>query len=143
MDHLKESYGYLKNILIEKKLKVTPQRLQILALVHSYGHISINELYKNIVGQYPYISLATIYKNVSTMVDCGILNEIKINQHHTNYELATTAHAHFICTNCKRIEDIDLDISAVLKEFNKGLIQKVNIQIYGICKTCEKKGSGS
>ncbi len=142
MDYLKENYEYLKNILIEKKLKVTPQRLQILALVQTYGHISINELYDNIVGQYPYISLATIYKNVSTMIECGILNEIKINQDYTKYELSKTTHAHFICLSCKRIEDIDLDTSPILKGFDKGLIQKVNIQVYGICKACERKPSG-
>ncbi len=142
MDYLKENYEYLKNMLIEKKLKVTPQRLQILALVQTYGHISINELYDNIVGQYPYISLATIYKNVSTMIECGILNEIKINQDYTKYELSKTTHAHFICLSCKRIEDIDLDTSPILKGFDKGLIQKVNIQVYGICKACERKPSG-
>jgi len=143
MDYLKDNYEYLKNILIEKKLKVTPQRLQILALVLKYGHISINELYENIKGQYPHISLATIYKNVSTMVECGILNEIKINQDHTKYELSKTTHAHFICLSCKRIEDIDLDTSPILKGFDKGLIQKVNIQVYGICKACERKASGA
>ncbi|WP_291490586.1 Fur family transcriptional regulator [Desulfurella sp.] len=132
-------YAYLESILNKKNLKVTPQRLHILSLIRQFGHMDIDELYLQIKKNYPYMSLATIYKNISVMVENGILNEIKIAQQKTKYELLADFHAHFICTNCKKIEDLDIDISCILKDFDQANVQSVQLQIYGICKTCQKK----
>ncbi|AHF96556.1 MAG: Fur family transcriptional regulator [Desulfurella sp.] len=132
-------YAYLESILNKKNLKVTPQRLHILSLIKQFGHMDIDELYLQIKKNYPYMSLATIYKNISVMVENGILNEIKIAQQKTKYELLADFHAHFICTNCKKIEDLDIDISCILKGFDQASVQSVQLQIYGICNACQKK----
>ncbi|MGC8502908.1 Fur family transcriptional regulator [Desulfurella sp.] len=133
------NYAYLESILNKKNLKVTPQRLHILSLIKQFGHMDIDELYLQIKKNYPYMSLATIYKNISVMVENGILNEIKIAQQKTKYELLADFHAHFICTNCKKIEDLDIDISCILKGFDQASVQSVQLQIYGICNACQKK----
>jgi len=133
-----ENYGFLENILVKKNLKVTPQRLLILSLIRQYGHLDIDELYTKITIDYPFISLATIYKNISTMVENGILNEIKISGAKTKYELSTNSHAHFICTECKKIEDLDINVNCLLDNFGKGSATSVNVIIYGICSTCQK-----
>ncbi|MGB9744816.1 MAG: Fur family transcriptional regulator [Desulfurella sp.] len=132
-------YAYLESILNKKNLKVTPQRLHILSFIKQFGHMDIDELYLQIKKNYPYMSLATIYKNISVMVENGILNEIKIAQQKTKYELLADFHAHFICTNCKKIEDLDIDISCILKGFDQASVQSVQLQIYGICNACQKK----
>ncbi|SDC74784.1 Fur family transcriptional regulator, peroxide stress response regulator [Desulfurella multipotens] len=132
-------YAYLESILNKKNLKVTPQRLHILSLIKQFGHMDIDELYLQIKKNYPYMSLATIYKNISVMVENGILNEIKIAQQKTKYELLADFHAHFICTNCKKIEDLDIDISCILKSFDQASVQSVQLQIYGTCNACQKK----
>ncbi|MGC8790860.1 MAG: Fur family transcriptional regulator [Desulfurella sp.] len=132
-------YAYLESILNKKNLKVTPQRLHILSLIKQFGHMDIDELYLQIKKNYPYMSLATIYKNISVMVENGILNEIKIAQQKTKYELLADFHAHFICTNCKKIKDLDIDISCILKGFDQASVQSVQLQIYGICNACQKK----
>lgn len=139
MEGIGHDYEFLENMLAKKNLKVTPQRLQILALIGQFGHLDIDELYAKITKDYPYISLATIYKNISIMVENDILNEIKIAQEKTKYELSTNAHAHFICTNCKKIEDLDIDINCILESFDKGSVAYVNIQIYGTCNACQTK----
>lgn len=137
MDINEGNYLFFKKILSKKKLKITPQRLHILALVKSFGHIDIDTLYNEILKDYPYISLATIYKNVATMVENGIIKEIKITQGKTKYELVINTHAHFICTNCSRIEDIPIDESCIIKNLDNYKIDNINIQIYGTCSNCE------
>jgi Fe2+ or Zn2+ uptake regulation protein len=133
------NYEFLENILVKKNLKVTPQRLQILSLIREFGHLDIDELYAKITMGYPYISLATIYKNISTMVENGILNEIKIGGAKTKYELSTNSHAHFICTECKKIEDLDINVNCLLDSFDKGSAASVNVLIYGTCNACQEK----
>ncbi|MGE4546482.1 MAG: Fur family transcriptional regulator [Desulfurella sp.] len=133
------SYEFLENILVKKNLKVTPQRLLILSLIRQFGHLDVDELYAKITVDYPYISLATIYKNISTMVENGILNEVKIGGAKTKYELSTNSHAHFICIQCKKIEDLDINVDCLLDNFNKGSVASVNVLIYGTCNACQSK----
>lgn len=132
-------YEFLENILVKKNLKVTPQRLEILFFIRQYGHLDIDELYAKITNNYPYISLATIYKNISIMVENGILNEIKIGGTKTKYELLTTSHAHFICIECKKMEDIHLNVDCILEGFKEGSVTSVNVLIYGTCNACHAK----
>lgn len=133
-----KDYAYFKEILSKKKLKITPQRLNILKLVKYFGHIDIDALYSEVSKDFPSISLATIYKNIALMVENGILNEVKIPQGKTKYELAIKTHAHFICTNCSYIEDIEIDNTCLLKSLENYTVNSANIQIFGLCKSCEQ-----
>jgi len=49
-------------------MRVTPQRLAVLRiLAASEGHPSVDEIYKQVKGEFPTTSLATIYKTVSLL----------------------------------------------------------------------------
>jgi len=130
--------------LQQYKLKVTPQRLEILDIIYQYGHINIDDLYNLLQKKFPTISLATIYKNINTMCDNLLLSEVKIPNKKNLYELTKTEHIHLICTKCDNVSDIELDISDLQSKIELKSDYKVidnSIVFSGICPQCLKENN--
>jgi len=120
-------------------LKATPQRLAISHALHNYGHINIDALYEMMLSKFTSISLATIYKNINLMLENSYIQEIKIPQNKTLYELTKSSHSHLVCTECKIVEDVEIDIDAIVSKLSLNdifLISKTDLVIYGVCKNC-------
>jgi Fur family transcriptional regulator, peroxide stress response regulator len=128
-------------LLKEYDLKVTPQRVAIVEELYRHGHMNIDELYKNLLKKFPSISLATIYKNVNAMVEKIFLNEVKIPEAKSVYELAKEEHSHLVCSSCGKIEDIMIDTS-ILKDSliikSDFKIENTNVVFSGTCGSCQK-----
>ena len=121
------------------KLKVTPQRLEIVDIIHTYGHINIDELYHLLQKKFPTLSLATIYKNIKAMSEKLFLSEVKIPNQKNVYELTKKEHSHVVCSHCNTIIDINLDISNILnqaQQISNYDINNSSIVLNGICPTC-------
>jgi len=127
------------HLLKEYDLKVTPQRVAIVEELYSNGHMNIDDLYKNLLEKFPSISLATIYKNVNAMVEKIFLNEVKIPEAKSVYELAKDEHSHLVCKSCGKIEDIHIDTSSLedsLSSVSKFKIENTAVVFSGTCKNC-------
>lgn len=127
-------------LLKEYNLKVTPQRVAIVEELYRNGHMNIDELYKNLLKKFPSISLATIYKNVNAMVEKIFLNEVKIPEAKSVYELAKEEHSHLVCSNCGNIEDIQISTEALessLSTISDFKIESTEVIFSGICKHCQ------
>lgn len=127
-------------LLKEYNLKVTPQRVAIVDELYSNGHMNIDELYKKLLEKFPSISLATIYKNVNAMVERVFLNEVKIPEAKSVYELAKEAHSHLVCSSCGKIEDITIDTSILqnsIKDKSSFQVENIDVIFTGICKLCQ------
>lgn len=128
-------------LLKEFNLKVTPQRVAIVEELYHKGHINIDDLYASMLKKFPSISLATIYKNVNSMVEKFFISEVKIPNEKSVYELSKSEHSHLVCESCKKIEDVTIDTSSVLKElkeisnFN---VNNTNVVFSGVCSDCSK-----
>lgn len=128
-------------LLKEYDLKVTPQRVAIVEELYSNGHMNIDDLYKKLLEKFPSISLATIYKNINAMIEKVFLNEVKIPNAKSVYELVKDEHSHLVCSSCGKIEDVDLDISNLVKEASSSknyTINQASIIFAGVCPDCSK-----
>ena len=131
-----------EHLLKSHQLKATPQRLAIIQLMHTAGHISIEELYQAIREKFTSISLATLYKNINTMLDVSLIREVKIAGQKTKYEIEKESHAHIMCKSCGELKDIPFDPTLLLqKSVDMGhyITEDVSIIISGICPECQKK----
>ncbi len=127
-------------LLKEYDLKVTPQRVAIVEELYKNGHMNIDELYKNLQRKFPSISLATIYKNVNALVEKIFLNEVKLPDTKTVYELVKDSHSHLICSSCGNIEDIHLDTSIIedsLSTMSKFKVENTEVVFSGTCQKCQ------
>ncbi|MFK5977052.1 MAG: transcriptional repressor [Sulfurovum sp.] len=128
-------------LLQNSELKATFQRINILENIAKFGHISIDDIYVEVIKIHPSLSLATVYKNIVLMIEKGILVEVPITGQKSKYEIKKENHIHLICNKCREVVDkpystITDDIfSNFTKEDNFSILKK-QINLYGICSSC-------
>lgn len=128
------------DLLKSNKIKVTPQRLAIVELMDVNGHISVRDIFAKIQANFPSLSLATVYKNINAMVENSFIKELKIVGQDAKYELIKEEHSHMICTQCGKVDDIQLETSDLVSDATKISrynIDESNIQFFGICPDCK------
>lgn len=127
-------------LLKEHDLKATPQRLEILDLIHINGHINIDDIYKNLKNKFSSLSLSTVYKNINLMCKKALLLEVSMPNIKNVYELHKKEHHHIICSKCNKISDIELDTSDIYNQaqlISSHKLHKASIVINGICSKCK------
>jgi len=137
-----QSYQTPENLLREKGMKVTPQRLLIVREIQDAGHIDVDSLYGKIREVFPSLSLATIYKNINALMDEGLLREVKIDGMKNLYELVTKDHIHFVCSKCGEVSDIgidELEVSSFFRKISGKNVKDYVITIFG--EDCDKCSS--
>jgi Fur family ferric uptake transcriptional regulator/Fur family peroxide stress response transcriptional regulator len=132
------------HMLKESGLKATFQRMNILSVVYSHGHISVEDIYGEVTKVHPSLSLATIYKNIILMTEKGVLVEVPIIGKKSKYELSKADHMHLICTECGSVEDkvcheeTDKTFQDLTAEEHFKL-NKRQVNLYGVCETCQSE----
>ncbi len=138
-----------KHILKKNALKFTIQREVILkTLYDSDEHLTPEALHRLIQNNYPdlKIGIATVYRTLSLLEDSDIVTSLSFGTQGKKYELgAKEHHDHMICTECGNItefvdEEIEKRQEKIAKEFGF-LMKDHSMQIYGICKNCQKKNN--
>ncbi|MBR4879067.1 MAG: transcriptional repressor [Clostridia bacterium] len=126
----------LKRNTIQKKL--------IMDAVNSLCiHPTADEIYEYIVKDHPTISKGTVYRNLNTMCEEGSVYRVKVPGAPDRFDFTIDAHYHFVCEDCKRVFDVDMDYMSELEEKvpnNMGFIIKSHELIFsGVCKNCQQK----
>lgn len=78
-----------KNMLREKGLKVTNQRMLVLELMAERPgqHLTAEEIYDLARQECPEIGLATIYRTVQVLVDLSVIDKVSFDDGFARYEL--------------------------------------------------------
>jgi Fur family peroxide stress response transcriptional regulator len=128
-------------MLREHHLKATPQRLEIANALDCNGHMTIEKLYEVMLKKFNSISLATIYKNINLMIENAFIQEVKIPNEKSVYELSKDTHSHVICKQCNKIQDIALDLSQTTElasQTSHFKIVKADLVLSGLCQKCRQ-----
>ena len=128
-------------ILKEKGLKVTPQRLAVYsALVSTKSHPSAEAIHKMLIADNPSISLATVYKTLDSFKTAGLIKELNFCFEYSNYDADMSDHQHIVCTKCCHVFDVYYKPDASMREdVEKESGFKINdeqIVFYGVCPEC-------
>ncbi|RUM66132.1 MAG: transcriptional repressor [Sulfurospirillum sp.] len=130
-----------ERLLREHGIKVTPQRLSIVSELSGRVHMSIDDLYQSIKKSFPSISLATVYKNINAMMDMNFIQEVKIPNQKSRFELNKEPHSHLFCQKCGKVEDIELELNTITTQAAQKSGYKIDEQsliFSGICPKCAK-----
>lgn len=134
------------NYLVEKNLKHSEQRENVLdVFLSSEKHLTLEELSHEVKQKYPKISFTTVYRTMKLLVEAGLCKELHFDGGITRYEhfYGHAHHDHLICTECgKCIEILDIKIESLQEKIFEanGFLQKGhNMELYGICPSCQKK----
>lgn len=125
--------------LVDKKLKVTPQRIAILEAIYRLGnHPTAENIIEYIRKHHPNIATGTVYKSLDTFVSHGLTSRVKTEKDVMRYDAMTDSHHHLYCSDSDRIEDyIDNELNSVLEDYfmKKNIpgfrIEDLKLQIIG------------
>jgi Fur family transcriptional regulator, peroxide stress response regulator len=129
----------IRNKLIEKRLKVTPQRIAILeAIVKLNNHPTADNIIDYIRKNNPNIATATVYKVLDVLVENDLIRKVKTEKDIMRYDANLEKHHHLYSSDSDRIEDYsDNELNKLLeKHFEKKQIpgfkiEDIKLQIIG------------
>ena len=85
-------------------LKYSRQRESIKEfLMTRKDHPTADVVYENVKKIYPNISLGTVYRNLSLLSDLGEIQKL------SSFGGCVIPHCHFMCTECKRVLDLETE----------------------------------
>ena len=127
------------NKLIEKGLKVTPQRIAILeAIIKLNNHPTAENIIDYIRKNHPNIATATVYKVLDALVSSGLIRKVKTERDIMRYDATIESHHHLYCSESDRIEDYnDTELNKMLEKYfeKKDIpdfkIEDIKLQIIG------------
>lgn len=131
-------------ILREKGLKVTPQRIAVYnMLMSTHEHPNAEMIYKTLEPTNPTMSLATVYKTLDFFKQLGLVQELNVGEPSSRYDAVVQCHPHTVCKVCGRVDDLHLE---ALTEVTKKLVPDLDFDVemeqlilYGTCGECRKK----
>jgi Fur family ferric uptake transcriptional regulator len=142
----KEFEAFLK-YLSSHKLKLTRTRRLIFEEIFSSKEVHPNayEIHQRLKKKGKKISLATIYRTLNLLVKSGLVSEIDLGENHSHYEpeIVKSAHGHMVCISCGRVQEFSDDkVLSILNNIgqeSRFKTDKFSIQVFGYCKSCQKK----
>lgn len=111
----------IRNKLIEKGLKATPQRIFVFeALTHLRIHPTADDVYQYVSKKMPSISLGTVYNTLQSFVECGLACMVQTEDGLMRYDHVLDRHHHLYCEKTRRIADFyDDELNSLLDRFFK------------------------
>lgn len=134
----------IAQILREKGLKVTPQRIAVYnMLMNTYEHPNAEMIYKTLEPTNPTMSLATVYKTLDFFKQLGLVQELNVGEPSSRYDAVVQCHPHTVCKVCGKVEDLHMEqLTEVAKKLVPDLdfdVEMEQLILYGTCGTCRKK----
>lgn len=129
-------------VLREKGLKVTPQRIAVYnMLLHTQSHPNAETIYRTLEVTNPTMSLATVYKTLDYFKQLGLVQELNVGEGSARYDAVVRCHPHTVCTCCGSVSDLEND---ELTNLHLKLSTPLDFQVeceqlilYGKCAKCQ------
>jgi Fe2+ or Zn2+ uptake regulation protein len=104
-------------------------------------HLAMSDLYQIARERRPGIGFTTVYRAITRLRDLGIVDEIVIpGAERAVYEPAGPKHAHFRCTTCGNVQDVDYHLPAAVTDQLAatigGHVSGVDVSLHGRCARC-------
>ena len=133
------SISQIKEKLVEKGLKVTPQRIAILEAIYTLkNHPTVEMIMDFIKDTHPGIASATVYKVLDTLVENQLIKRVKTDKDSMRYDGILENHHHLYYSESEEIKDyMNEELDQLLANFFKknGIddfkIEEIKLQING------------
>jgi Fur family transcriptional regulator, ferric uptake regulator len=132
----------LRTALKEQGLRMTPQRQLILdAIASMRGHISVDEVYRQVAARFPDVNITTVYRTLEVLEERGFVRHTHFHDGRSQFERTDEpAHQHLICKTCGHDQELDLSVLEPLAEDLRqryGFVADLSHSaIVGVCRAC-------
>ena len=125
--------------------RLTKQRREVYeVLLETRDHPSAVQVFNRVQRRMPTISLATVYNCLETLSQCGLIRQVNFDRGPSRFCPNTHGHAHFICTRCGTVRDVDLPDAAELAKIwqmpPECHVSQYEFSLRGLCRQCASTG---
>lgn len=128
----------IKNKLIEKGLRITPQRMSILEAIYNINHPTAEDIIKYIRQKHSNIATGTVYKVLDTFLQKGLIKKVTTDKDIIRYDGLLIRHHHLYSSEGILIKDyVDEELDKIITEYfkkkriNDFKIGEITLQIKG------------
>lgn len=116
----------------------TPSRRLLLeVLFDSKGHLSAEELAQAVQSRSPDVHLSTVYRNLDDLQRLGVVVHSHMGHGPSTYQLASMAHAHFVCESCGTTFEAPDELFAELaRAVRQSLGFSIDVHHFGMSGLC-------
>ena len=107
-DAIEQALQVFRRFLKDKDLKVTRQReVLVRRILEQERHFSAETLEEYVKGDG--ISKATIYRTLQLLCECGLVEEVALEDDRRMYEhiYGRDPHDHIVCVDCRKVFEFD------------------------------------
>lgn len=116
------------------------RRILLDVLFEAHDHLTAEELTEAVQTRAPDVHISTVYRNLEDLQRLGVIVHSHLGHGPATYQLASLAHAHFICANCgTRIEAPEAWFQGLARNAKTKLgfsIDPHHFAILGRCAAC-------
>ena len=123
-------------LLLDNDIRPSVIRLMIYEFLKSTkSHPTVDDIYQHIHPMAPTLSRTTVYNTVKLFSDKGLLKVLPIEGTQIRYDADINFHGHFLCNNCKKVFDFEINKSneTGLEGFS---VDQREVFYSGLCKCC-------
>jgi Fur family peroxide stress response transcriptional regulator len=129
----------VRNKLMHKGLKVTPQRIAIFeAVITLNNHPTVKQIIDYIRKNHPNVAIATVYKVLDALMENELIKRVNTERDIARYDAFVEPHHHIYYSDSNKIEDyIDYELTDLIKSYFEekeipGItIEEIKLQIIG------------
>lgn len=127
-------------------LPATAQRLALLSALLSVeeGHVSADDLYRDLSVQFPTLSRATVYNNLAVLATAGLIEKLDTHDG-SRYGPVARPHVNLVCLECGQITDVlvgDPALDALVQRASAAgqfSSRNVSVTVSGVCRACSTR----
>lgn len=115
---MKKKIEQIRNKLMSKGLRVTPQRMAVLeAIVKLKNHPKAENIIGFIKKNHPNIATGTVYKILDTLIENDLICKVQTENDVMRYDAETKNHHHLHLIGSEKIEDYyDEELTGILQK---------------------------
>ena len=127
------------DILKEKGLKCTSQRLALLEVIDRLNEPSTESEIKNELPEGA--DRTTLYRTLQTLISAHVIHKINVDSNTVKYAMTGSMpanHIHFYCNACHRVTCLDQSVDINISVPQKYKTEECEILVKGICDKCNQ-----
>ena len=126
---------------------MTENRLHVLEVIGGNNYpLTASEIFQTI-ERTQNINKVTVYRILDLLLEYRLVERIRMGGRAAHYGMAPNdhhaPHPHFYCTKCDAVDCLPPDCVSVsttnLRKTFPGTIERVEIQVEGVCRNCAKQ----
>jgi len=108
----------------------------------TFEHPTAEWIFKTARKRLPRVGLGTIYRNLKTLVDEGLIREVRSADEAVRYDGNTGEHYHIRCISCGRVSDLPVSVDRAIEQraqyaTNYAIVGH-EVEVQGVCPGCQR-----